>query len=432
MKTIQIFFILVASMLHASSSLIVYNSNIGLVHEEKKLTLKRNDTEIVYAGVANSIDIDSVNVQLPQGVKLYSQQYRYDKLTQQKLLEKQLGKKVFFQGAKVTLLSYFAKEALVKTAKNRIITIKTQDIAFESIPKSLLTKPSLVWNIATSKSINASMQLDYIMKNISWSSNYILNLDGDTADLTAWISINNHTGKAFKETTLYVVAGDINRVNTYQNRPQIREMKAMMVDASNVKEEAHEGYHLYTIPFQVTLANNEKTEIKFLHKEALQIQREYSAFLSNPLYLRGKKRSNVVQYLRLQGIDSPLPQGIVRTYSKLHNTSILLGESKIAHTPKNEPIKLKIGRNFDVTVVQKELQRDDTKYRYRTTIQYTLKNASDTQKSVTLRIPFNTRADSIIETKEKYTFTQGNLVTFRVNIAPQSQKQFNVYYETKK
>ncbi len=431
MKTVQILFILFASILNASSSLIVYNSNMGLVHEEKKLTLKKGATQIVYEGVARSIESDSVNVVLPKGVKLFSQQYRYDKLTQAKLLKKTLGKDVFVKGKRVTLLAYSAKEALVKTASNEIMSVQTKDIVFESIPSSLLSKPSLVWNILTHKDVNANMQLDYIMKNISWKSNYILNLDENEADLSGWISINNHTGKAFHQIALSVLAGDVNRVNT-KRVPQMRYMKAVMADSPMVREEAHEGYHFYKIPFKVNLANNEKTAIKFLHKEGIEIKREYRLRAINPHYLQGEVSSNVAQFVHLKGLDIPLPKGTVRAYSKLHGSSVFVGESAIWHTPKGRDMQLKLGKNFDTTVKQILLKRNDDKYRFRVSVQYTLQNASDTQKEIQLLVPFNTREDSVVETKEKYTLTQGNLLRFLVHVPANTSKEFTVYYESKK
>ena len=96
------------------SSLLVYNGGIGLVHENRSLSLKKDETFILYGDVANTIETDSVNVKLPDAVTLYSQQYRFDKLTQIKLLNAHVGKIVDvkilkdaknFQTISATLLS---------------------------------------------------------------------------------------------------------------------------------------------------------------------------------------------------------------------------------------------------------------------------------------------------------------------------------------
>lgn len=416
----------------SSNSLIVYNSNIGLVHEERELSLKESDKEIVYSGVASTIDTDSINVELPKGVALYSQQYRYDKLTQQKLLEAHIGKIVELEGSKVTLLAYSGSECIVKTVQNKIITVASKNILFSKIPDSLLTKPSLVWNVTTEKKTDAIMKLDYVINNITWQSNYILNLHKNRADLLGWISINNNAGKAFKNTSLYVLAGDINREIKHPLHPEVRYMTRTMADAPDVKEQAHEGYHFYTIPLKVNLQNNEKTEIKFVQQNGLNATREYSAKLSNPLYLRGESKRDVMQYIQLSGLDIALPKGVIRTYSKLDKTSILVGESSLRHTPKKSPIKLKLGKNFDLKVTQIVTSREDYKKSFHANVNYTINNASNEDKTVVLYVPFNTRESSIVKTKQKYKLTKGNLVTFSVQVKANARYTFDVYYESKK
>jgi len=205
-----------------------------------------------------------------------------------------------------------------------------------------------------------------------------------------------------------------------------------MSDSMQVSHKAYEGYHFYTIPFKVSLANNEKTQVKFIAKEGITFSREYSVMLNNPLYIRSQINSDVNQYINIEGIDRPLPKGTVRTYSKLNGQTILLGENNIAHTPKNTPLKLKIGKNFDVKVTQTPLSRDDSHTRLVTNIEYSLKNNSNEEKIVELLIPFNTNEDSKIKTDKTYTFTKGNLVTFSISVGANSTESFKVNFKSRK
>ena len=422
------------------NSLIVYNGNVGLVHEAKNIKINKSDSTITYEDVANTIETDSVNVKLPSSVQLYSQQYRFDKLTLSKLLDAHIDRAVQvrilknakeFKVINATLLSNNGNSSLVKTDKSKIISVNSRDIIFKSIPSELLTKPSLVWNIKASKMLNTKMEIDYLIKNITWSSDYILNLDENSANLSGWITINNRSGKKFSDTSLYVLTGEINRALKPTYRREVVYAKAM-ADSAPVSQEAHEGYHFYTIPFKVNLANNEKTQIKFTDKKSLKFSRKYSARLHNPLYLRGEIKSDVTQYIKLKGLDIPLPKGVVRTYSKLRDTSILLGETNIKHTPKDTDIELKLGKNFDLKVTQSILKRDDSQRYYIADINYTVKNSSDKSKTVELLVPFNRNKNSIIKSSQKYEFTKGNLVTFSLTIKANSSKSFKVHFETKK
>jgi len=422
------------------NSLIIYNGNVGLVHEAKNVKINRSDSTITYEDVANTIETDSVNVKLPDSVKLYSQQYRFDKLTLSKLLDSHIDRAVQvrvlkdaknFEIIDATLLTNNGASSLVKTKAGTIISVNSRDIIFKTIPSELLTKPSLVWNIKASKTLNTKMEIDYLIKNITWSSDYILNLNEKSANLSGWITIDNRSGKKFSDTSLYVLAGEINRVEKPTYRREMMYAKAI-ADSAPVSQEAHEGYHFYTIPFKVNLTNNEKTQIKFTDKKSLKFSRKYGATLHNPLYLRGETKSDVTQYVKLEGLDIPLPKGVVRTYSKLRDTSILLGETHIKHTPKDTNIELRLGKNFDVKVKQTIIKRDDSKRYFIADINYNVKNSSDKTKTVELLVPFNRNKNSIVKSSQKYKFTKGNLVTFSIKVKANSSKSFKVHFETEK
>jgi hypothetical protein len=422
-------------------SLIVYNGNIGLVHEQRNLTLGADEGTIVYEGVANSIEIDSVNVSLPRDINLKSQQYRFDKLTQSKLLEAHIGKNIEVRLPKddqsfiiinARLLSSENTKSLVQASDGNIITVDSDAIIFREIPEELITKASLVWNVEAKNDVNAAMKIDYLINNISWQSNYILNLTKDEASLDGWISIDNRSGKAYEDVDLHVLAGDINRAaQAPVQYKQVRAM-AMMEDSSNVTHQAHEGYHFYTVPFKVSIANNEKTQIKFINKTNIPVQRKYSAMLSDPSYFNTQVEHTLTQSLTLSPLDIALPKGVVRTYSQLGNTNILLGESNLEHTPKESLINLEIGKSFDLKVIESIESRDDDQYRLNATMKYTLKNNSNEPKTLELLVPFNKDDNSKVKTDQNFTYTKGNLVTFSVAVDAMSTKEFIVNFISQK
>ena len=425
-----------------SSSLIIYNSNVGLVHENRELNVKKNDKEIIYGDVASTINTDSVNVDLPKGVSLFSQQYRFDKLTQKKLLDAHIDKRVDVKVMKdsknfkiipATLLSNDGKISIIRTKEKNILTVDSKDIIFKNIPSELITKPSLVWNVKAKSNIKSEMSIDYLISQIGWKSNYILNLKKDKANLSGWITINNRSGKSFKEINLHVLAGDINRARQPRENYRVAKSMQMMADsAPKVAHQAHEGYHFYTIPFKVNLANNEKTQIKFITLNNIDVKRKYSATMYNPNYLQGEMKHDVTQHITLKGLKLPLPKGVVRSYSKLGDTNILLGESSLKHTPKDTPISLKLGKNFDVKVKETVIKRDDNRWQFSADINYSVKNSSNESKTVEILVPFNKNSSSEVESTQRYTYTKGNLVTFILVVKPQSTKEFKVHFKTKK
>lgn len=423
-----------------NASLVIYNSQIGLVHEEKTVTLDKGSQAIVYPGVATTVQTDSVNVQLPKDVLLYSQQYRYDKITLNKITEAHIGKKVDFKTGpeeKAVVKSGIllaSNPAVVKTAEGIMGSIKQSDLIFASIPEELIMKPSLVWNVDVPESVKGSMKLDYLISNIGWKSDYILNLNRDYADITGWITVNNRSGKRFENIKLNVLAGDINRVPARQSYADAIRMEKS-VAAAPVAHQAHEGYHFYSVPFKVTIANNEKTQIKFIDDRRHALKRLYDVQMQNPFTTSDERKQPVSQYVELDPFKMPLPGGIVRTYSKVNNSTVLLGETNIKNTPKNEKVKLRLGTNFDLIAKNKLVERSDDSRYYEAVVAYNLTNRSDGTKTVEVNVPGvvkRTKHLASVTTDQPYTRPDGYTIRFSVTLQPGKTKTWQASYRTKK
>lgn len=443
---------LLSSMLHAgtlspalkANTLVVYNANMGLVHEERLITLNKGKQTVRYPDVASTVETDSVNVVFPSGVKLYSQKYKYDKITLQKLLlahiDKEVEVKVYhskekFERKRATLLSA-EKNVLLRLQDGKIIQANAEDIGFDSIPDTLITQPSLLWDVLSSRQVEGTLGLDYIINNIQWKSDYVFKVGKESADLSGWITVTNNSGKAFKNVSLKVLAGEVSRNYSKRvQREQIYAAKAARFDESDaVKEVAHEGYHLYTIPFKVDLADQEKTQIKFINETGIDILRRYDVHLSSPAWLRAEQKHKVNQYIEFKDLSKALPQGTVRTYSSDEGSTVLLGINAIGHTPKKEKVSLQIGKNFDLSVEELNLQRSETKKHYESSIKYRVTNRSDSDKKVELFVPFTKISDleSIIKTDVKYEYKNGNTLRFSVDAKADSIREFTVKYRNRR
>jgi len=87
--------------------------------------------------------------------------------------------------------------------------------------------------------------------------------------------------------------------------------------------------------------------------------------------------------------------------------------------------------DFDIKVKETLLKQDKSSWNIDADIKYTVKNTSDESKAITILVPFNKKNGSRIKSDRKYTFTKGNMVTFKLKIPANSEKNFNVYYRTK-
>ena len=78
------------------------------------------------------------------------------------------------------------------------------------------------------------------------------------------------------------------------------------------------------------------------------------------------------------------------------------------------------------------LSRKDTNTQFDVRIEYKVSNNSNEDKTITLQIPFNKKSGSYIDSKLKYVYTKGNLVTFTLKVKANSQRSFDVNFKSKR
>ena len=341
----------------------IYNDNRAFINDTREVEVKTGLQKLVYEGVPSSVITQSV---IPNftGVEtnLYSQNYSYDLISLKSLLKHSINKKVTFytNGEKPELsegilLSDSPYVIVQETSSNEIYTLNSPtQVIFSQIPKNMITKPSLVWNMEIQNSGKLGIDLKYLATGVSWKSDYVLNLKKDTLDLTGWITLNNNSGVTYKDAQITCLAGDVNKVK----KPNIQKSRSKVFKYSSpkqdVKEESFSGYHIYKIPFKETIANKQQKQILFIDKKniayhqygkntnsSFEKYKEKKLIFTNTIEFQNSKENN---------IGLPLPTGIVRMYQNDNsNETHFIGEQKIYNIPKDEKVKLKIGTLFDVT-----------------------------------------------------------------------------------
>ncbi len=415
-----------------ATTLTIYNSDIALVQESQEFEIKKTDRELEYDDIPNTLINNSVDIELPEAVTLYSQVYRRKNLTQHDLAKKFIGKKVAIShGSKVTLLALSGHHAIVKNSAGTIETVQTAEMIFPYLPKNLQADNTLAFEIKSAKTLKTNVDISYLARNITFSSDYVLNLHKDKADITAWVDIVNNSGKDFKNATVNLIAGDINRAYNHVQAVAYRS-RMLASDKENIAHKSIAGYHHYALPRRMDLNAFEKTRVKLFKQSDVAIQNSYIATMNNPLYLMGERSSGVTREVQLKDLQRELPTGLVRIYAKDAEEKLLLGEDNIANTPKNTPVTLRVGKDFDTKVTQKMLSRKDTNTQFDVRIEYKISNNSNEDKTITLKIPFNKKSGSYIDSKLKYVYTKGNLVTFTLKVKANSQRSFDVNFKSKR
>ena len=348
--------------------LTVYNDNTALVNDVRNISLKEGVNEVRFTDVASKIDPTSVHfasVTDPTGTQVLEQNFEYDLVSTDKLLQKYIDSKIkvltkdgtSYQGK---LLGVAGGIILQKDDGTTVVVSRdnVQDLSFPSLPEGLITKPTLSWLVKAAKGGDHTIEVAYLTEGIGWHSDYVLALSADDshADLTGWVTVDNEAGTTFKDAHLKLIAGALHRVE--ERRPPVLKAAVPAPTATpekQVKERNLFEYHLYDVARPVTLKNNQTKQIEFVSAHGIPVEKWFVLDSQRSWRWGGNSSKGQVQVqIRFKndkdsGLGIPLPKGKVRIYkADVDGSQQFVGEDSIDHTPKDEPVKLVVGQAFDI------------------------------------------------------------------------------------
>jgi hypothetical protein len=362
-----------------SVAITVYNQNFGLVREIRDLSIGKGRIGLEFADVASTIQSETVHMRPLSGPRLdiLEQNYQYDLLSPQKLLEKYVGKSV-------KLYRWNEKEgrdevvdAEVLSVNNGTVLIIGNEItfnypgriAFPEVPEDLIARPTLMWQL-DSRADRQKIEASYLAGGMNWKADYVMVLDDrdEQADLTGWVTLTNQSGATYRDARLKLVAGDVQRLAP---EPAAR-MKAVMAmeeaGRQDFSEEAFFEYHLYTLDRPTTVKNNEQKQVTLLEAPGFEVDKRLiyygAAYYYRGQYGQVESNSKVGVYIDFEnaednGLGMPLPAGVVRVYkSDASGAQQFVGEDRIDHTPRDERVRIKMGEAFDVVGERRQMDFD--------------------------------------------------------------------------
>jgi hypothetical protein len=348
-------------------SLTVYNQDLALVREVRSLPLPRGRGEVRLGDVAARLDPTSVHL-VPSrsgAFQVLEQNFQYDLASAERLLERSLGATLSAtsKSGEVTegKLVFFDASSLVLETPRGVRMLYRSDLSGQVIPAlpgGLVSRPTLSWWVDGAAAGAADAELSYLTGGMSWHAEYVALVHPDDTALTlsSWVSVDNRSGAGYPDAKLKLVAGDVHRV-----REEIRALRARgAVDYAALEAEApfeERGlfeYHLYELQRPTTVADRETKQIALFHPASVrQVEKKFTfdAERLGPkvvVTLEFENRSD-------HGLGMALPGGKVRVYKQDEDRSQeFVGEDRIDHTPKNEKVRLTVGRPFDVVAERKQ------------------------------------------------------------------------------
>jgi hypothetical protein len=396
---------LAASAAHAQTaprlSVTIYNDNLALVQDQRDITLAAGRQKLEFKDVSAAIRPETVSLSAP-GLSVVEQNFDYDLLTPDKLMEKAVGQQVKIvrtnpgDGKETTETATVlaANEGVVLRIGDRIEVLRDDGVPtrviFDKVPETLRARPTLSVTVEADKAGPAPATLSYLTTGLSWKADYVAMFDEakGALDLQGWITLGNQSGTAFVDAETQLVAGQVNTLADRGYQQPTRSMQQAGTESSDRERIA--DYYLYPLPHRTTIAANQNKQVGFLSaqgvaaKKVYEIREGWFASQAEP-----KSATVAIQFsnAKLAGLGDQLPAGVMRVYMRdKAGDPKFIGENAVGHTPAGSELSIRTGDAFDVTS-QATLVSDTkvSKTRSRYEMKYLVRNARPQPVTVELR-----------------------------------------------
>ncbi|KQZ17610.1 DUF4139 domain-containing protein [Caulobacter sp. Root1472] len=395
-----------ASAAHAQTaprlSVTIYNNNLALVQDVREIPVAAGRQKLEFKDVSAAIRPETVSLSAT-GLSVVEQNFDYDLLTPDKLMEKAVGQQVKIvrtnpgDGKETTETATVlaANEGVVLKIGDRIEVLRDDGVPtrviFDKVPETLRARPTLSVTVEADKAGARPTTLSYLTTGLSWKADYVAMFDETRGalDLQGWITLGNQSGTAFVDAETQLVAGSVNTLaSNSEYRPPRPALQAAGTESGSGERVA--DYYLYPLPQRTTIAANQNKQVGFLSaqgvaaKKVYEIRQDWFSSQAQP-----ESATVAIQFsnAKLAGLGNQLPAGVMRVYVRdKAGDPKFIGENAIDHTPAGSELSIKTGDAFDVTS-QGTLVSDEkvSKTRSRYTMKYLIRNARPEPVTVELR-----------------------------------------------
>src|SRR6266404_6339162 len=396
-----------------SPALTIYNQQFAVVRQKLPLDLRSGVNHLQVTDITAHLEPDSVilrSLDTGRHLQILEQNYRNDPVSQQLLLSLYEGKTIDFletekDGTARTVQGkiirsgyvphyaafqsygpqYAAQQgAVAQGSEQPVIEVNGKlqfslpgQPLFPALADDTVLKPTLSWELLSDKPGAISAEFSYVTGGMNWEASYnvIAPPKSNVLELVGWVTLDNQSGKTFRDARLKLMAGDVNKVPP--PGPMVMGRAGAVAFGVGggqfgppVTEKTFDEYHLYTLEHATTLHDRETKQVEMVRAAGIQSktvyvydgfkveqnyqnwtyenirQQESYGTLSNPkVWVMQEFKNSTANHLGM-----PLPKGRVRFYRRDDDGQLeFTGENDIDHTSKDETVRLYTGSAFDMT-----------------------------------------------------------------------------------
>lgn len=360
----------------------IYNNNLALVQDRRELRLPAGKSRQDFPDVSAQIRPETVTLAAP-GATIVEQNFDFDLLTPEALMEKAVGQNVTIvrEGKSLPARVLAYNNGAVVEIGGRIEVLGKEDrVVFPALPPSLRARPTLSVTLDADAAGPRPATLSYLTYGMGWKSDYVALFDEKAGkiDVQGWLTLTNNSGTTYANASTLLVAGAVGGGGARPGGPRRGTLEQPGTETAS--REQLGDFYVYPIPDRITIAQRQQKQVSFLDVAGAPAAKAYA--YRNPWLGRQDQPRSVDTVLRFSsskegGLGDALPAGTVRIYMRdARGSPQFIGENNIGHTPMGSRLAIKTGEAFDVkvkAVVQTRERVNDSKWR--TTMVYTLTNA---------------------------------------------------------
>jgi len=353
----------------------IYNKNLALVKDRRQIDVPKGEQTLAFREVSAQIKPETALMN-GRDLTVFEQNFEYDLLTPESLLQKYVGREVTMirrhpttgedQSVQAKVLS--AGSGVVLQVGDRIETEVSGRLVYPDVPDTLRDRPTLTMRVESQQDGPREVELSYLTGGLSWQADYVaeLNAADDHLNLSGWVTLINESGARYPRAQLQLVAGDVNVVQQeMESRGRRQVAMAAAPPAPPMTEESMFEYHLYTLGRPTDIGVNQKKQVALLQAAGVACRKEFVLQGQDYYYAAqvaeiGRKQK-VAVFVELKnnkasGLGLPLPGGVVRVYKKDGGGLLqFVGEDRVDHTPEQELVRLHLGEAFDITADKRQV-----------------------------------------------------------------------------
>jgi hypothetical protein len=437
-------------------SVTIYNNNLALVQDIRTLNLPNGRTKQEFPDVSAQIQAQTVTLG-GSDIGIVEQNFDYDLLSPDKLMEKAVGQTVTIvrtnpaTGKEVTEQAKVlaANGGIVLQIGNRIEVLRDDGlpvrVIFDKVPDNLRARPTLSVTLESARAGARPISLSYLTPGLGWNADYVALFDEKVGkiDVQGWVTLRNNTGTTFSNAKTLLVAGSPNQGggNSYGRGgwepPQPATIRRAGTETAN--RERLGDYYLYPIAERTTIANAQTKQVSFLDVVGAPARKAYEYRVGWLQTIEEPQSfATVLKFSSSAkgGLGDALPAGTIRVYMRdARGQPQFIGENSIGHTPMGSELAIKTGDAFDVKVKSVVEKREQlSRYRWRTTMRYTLTNARPeaiTADLVQGGLDWVWKETKITAESQKSTRVSSDATQWMVPVPANGETQVTATFETK-